>query len=74
MNKPLLLALIFSVVTIAPAAAMPKVAESESAPVTLGADAPKPKKSSASNANPAQKKSARQAKSGHRAKHGKAHR
>lgn len=75
MNKPLslLFALVFSLVTIAPAAAMPKAAENESAPVTSGADVQKPKKTNASNANPAQKKSARKAKAGHKARHGKAH-
>jgi len=83
MNKPLalLLALAITLATIGPAAAIPKVAEDESAPVTSGADAPRPKRTSASNANPPQKKKAHQAKAGHqgkhaghKAKHRKAHR
>lgn len=52
--------------------AIPKAAESEAAAVTYGADAPKPAKSRAGNANPAEKK--RVAKTAHKVKHGKAHR
>lgn len=76
MNKPLalLIALAITLATIGPAAAIPKVAENESAPVTYGADAPRPKKVKASNANPLEKKKAHKAKAGHKAKHRKAHR
>ena len=77
MNKPLslLIALVFALVTIGPAAAMPKVPEDEFAPVTSGADAPKPKKTKVGNANPVEKKkagkSARHARAKHKAIHGK---
>ena len=67
----LLLALVFSLVMVGPAAAMPKVAEDESSPVTSGVDAPRPKKAKATNSNPVEKKKARKATTGHKAKHGK---
>lgn len=76
MNKPLslLIALIFILGSVAPAAATPKAAEDEFAQVTSGVDAPKPKKTKATNSNPVEKKSARKAKARHKAKHGKARR
>ena len=48
--------------------AIPKAAEDESAPVTKGADAPKPKKAKPTNPNPSEKKSARKGKVLHKAK------
>jgi hypothetical protein len=64
MNKLLLLltAAFFSLSSMNVAAAIPKAAESEAAPVTSGADAPRPKKGKAKNANPSEKKSAKKAK------------
>lgn len=80
MNKllSLLIALVFALVAVAPASAMPKVAEDESAPVTSVADAPRPKKSRATNSNPVEKKAAKKAarkaaKASHGAKHGRKH-
>jgi hypothetical protein len=73
MNKllSLLITLIFSFATIGSAVAIPRAAEDASAPVTSGADAPRPKKTKASNSNPTEKKSAGKAKGGHKASHGK---
>ena len=76
MNKmlSLLAATILSLATISPAAAIPKAAESESAAVTSGADAPRPKKAKVTNSNPTTKKSVRKAKGGLKAKRGKVRR
>jgi hypothetical protein len=60
MNK-LLLLLTAAFFAFNAAAAIPKAAENESAPVTSGADAPKPKKDKARHANPSEKKSAKKA-------------
>ena len=66
MNKLalLLIAVFFSLSTLGAAAAIPKAAEDASAPVTSGADAPKPKpkKDKARHANPPEKKSAKKTK------------
>jgi hypothetical protein len=61
MKKLLLLltAVSFSLSSLNVAAAIPKAAENEAAPVTSGADAPKPKKDKARHANPSEKKSAK---------------
>jgi hypothetical protein len=58
MNKllSLLTAAFFTLGSLNAAAAIPKAAESESAPVTSGADAPKPKKDKARHSNPSEKK------------------
>jgi hypothetical protein len=61
MNK-LLLLLTAAFFSLSAAAAIPKAAENESAPVTSGADAPKPKKDKARHANPPEKKSVKRAK------------
>lgn len=74
MNKrvSLLIGALLALAVTGSAQAIPKAAENEAAAVTYGADAPKPVKSRAGNANPAEKK--RVAKTVHKAKHGKAHR
>jgi hypothetical protein len=63
MKKLLLLltAVFFSLSALNAAAAIPKAAENEAAPVTSGADAPKPKKDKARHSNPSEKKSAKKA-------------
>lgn len=61
MNKLLLLLTAISF-SLNAAAAIPKAAENEAAPVTSGADAPKPKKDKARHSNPSEKKSAKKTK------------
>jgi hypothetical protein len=51
-------------------AAMPKAAEDEAAPVVLGADAPRPAKSTAKPAKASSKKHAQKAKKAKSGKHG----
>jgi hypothetical protein len=58
MNK-LLLLLTATFFSLNAAAAIPKAAENEAAPVTSGADAPRPKKDKARHANPPEKKPAK---------------
>jgi hypothetical protein len=74
MNKLLsrLIVLIFSFAMTGSAFAIPKAAEDASASVTSGADAPKPRKTKATNSNPVEKKSAHKAKRHPKNKHGKA--
>ena len=57
MNRVLLLtAVCFSLLAFGAAAEIPKAAENSKAPVTYGADAPKPKKNKARHNNPSEKK------------------